>query len=174
MNNENEQPAQYQDDENEGKTFRDAYLDAINQNRPQPRSDSSSPDTSSPPVRKLPRGVPGSASFYEEIEGDKSPRVHARHAKRARRLRPVCASAHASLSIVVTRRRQKPDQLHRRVSPLHAQIRAETRRYLVKQNQPASRAQRANSPRRRLAAHAISRRDAPCHARGTRRRLQRD
>lgn len=75
MSNENEQPANSWGDEHEmGETFQDAYLKAVNQNRPQPRSGNTPQSMSETPGRRpRPRGVPGSADFYEEIEGEERP-----------------------------------------------------------------------------------------------------
>lgn len=72
MSNENEQPANPWEDEDETEiTVRDPYLQASNQNRPQPRSGDSPQNTSEGIGRRpRPRGVPGSAHFYEEIESD--------------------------------------------------------------------------------------------------------
>src|SRR5216683_2109202 len=72
MNYENEQSPW--DDEDEAEiTSRDAYLRAANQQRkPRPGGlPQNTPET--PERRQRPRGVPGSAHFYEEIEGDERP-----------------------------------------------------------------------------------------------------
>lgn len=75
MSNENDQPKNNSawDDEDEAetpRTYHDAYLNALNQNRPQPRS---SETPQEPPRRTRPRGVPGSARIYEENESDDRP-----------------------------------------------------------------------------------------------------
>ena len=69
MSNENEQFANTWDDEDETElTLRDPYPKAARPDRPQPRSGDIPQNT--PGRRSRPRGVPGSAHFYEEIEGD--------------------------------------------------------------------------------------------------------
>ncbi|HXR65958.1 MAG TPA: hypothetical protein VN729_08540, partial [Ktedonobacteraceae bacterium] len=63
MNNENEQPANSWDDDETETPFHNPYLNTARQNRPQPRAGETG-------RRVRPRGVPGSAHFYEEIESD--------------------------------------------------------------------------------------------------------
>lgn len=75
MSNENERPANsWEDEDEEGTTFRDSYLRAVNQNRPPSHSGDEprqTPETRT--SRQRPRGVPGSADYYEEIEEDAPP-----------------------------------------------------------------------------------------------------
>jgi hypothetical protein len=70
MNNENEQPANTWDDDETETTFHNPYLNAARQKRPQPRASDPTQDTPETGRRTRPRGVPGSAHFYEEIERD--------------------------------------------------------------------------------------------------------
>lgn len=75
MSNENEQPANAWEDEDEtGSISHDPYAQATDQNRPQLRSGNPPQNTSEGTGRRpRPRGVPGSAHFYEEIEGEERP-----------------------------------------------------------------------------------------------------
>src|SRR6185312_1236497 len=75
MSNENEQSANaWEDDDETGMISRDPYAQTPNQNRPQLRSGNNPQNTSEGTGRRpRPRGVPGSAHFYEEIEGEERP-----------------------------------------------------------------------------------------------------
>src|SRR5260370_32282960 len=76
MSKENEQRGNTwgeEDGAETARTFRDAYLNAVNQNRSQPRSNDAPqekpPETPGrPKTRALPRGVPASARIYEESD----------------------------------------------------------------------------------------------------------
>lgn len=71
MSHENERTSNFWDDEDETEiAAREAYLKTFNQGqrRSQPSADNLPPET--PTRRPRPRGVPGSADFYEEVEGD--------------------------------------------------------------------------------------------------------
>lgn len=107
MSKQNDQSKNNWDDEDETeepRTFRDAYLDAVNQNRPRPRSNDIPP---APTRRPRPRGVPGSARIYEETEND-------RQETRPRRARQ-------SREEVEARLRQRPRQ------PIYTRNQAESR-----------------------------------------------
>src|SRR5260370_20275426 len=75
----NEQPAHtWGDGAETTSAFRDAYLNAVNQNRSQPRSNAAPqqkpPETPGrPKTRALPRGVPGAGSIYEESDEQSAP-----------------------------------------------------------------------------------------------------
>jgi hypothetical protein len=84
MKNENDESAYTWDDEDDmGATLRDPYPGASNSRRPQSLSGSSSADSTRPVRRARPRGVPGSADFYEEIE-DGEPAARPRKVRQSR------------------------------------------------------------------------------------------
>ena len=137
MTNENEQPTNAWEDEDETETTsRNSSSRAADQRRSQPRAGNPSQNTSG--RRSRPRGVPGSADFYEEIESD----------ERATRLRPIRQSREEVEARLRQRSRQpiysrdqeeprtRPASQPRKQPPQSPQRAAEGAIYLSPDHQP--------------------------------------
>ena len=149
MNKENDQPDTTWGNENEDEapqTFRDAYLNAINANRPQPRADGPLSDDLPPGRsgnRPRPRSAPGGGRIY--TEGD----------DRSSRPRP----ARPSRDEVYARLRQRPRQ------PVYARDQEET------SARPPAQARKqspSTSQREREGAYAVRQQTSPATPRASR------